>query len=337
MDPTPLRAVLGALVGDAAGATLEFYHAPDGSERITEAVARHAMTMPGGGALRVGPGQITDDGELTLACWSTLHLTFSMDARPIYPSLPMAAAYAAWYDSIPFDIGRTCSLAFDTLSDMMQTSKNPVEALEEAKAIIRSMSMGSEANGAMMRATPIAAACTLHGISAEHAATMAMSDATLSHPGLVAQHANAVYVYLLCQLLHGHSPNAALQHLETYMHAHAIHPTVQQWVLIDSTTDDFTSIAAHRQIGHVRWGLTMAVWFLRHPDMDYETAVCMTLQRGGDTDTNACIVGGMVACYQPVPGYMRDPVMRFDATREQDRGHLRPVMYSVRHHLLDMI
>ena len=56
------RAIWGALVGDACGATLEFY-----DDEITEEIARRAMTMPGGGSLRVGCGQITDDGELTLA------------------------------------------------------------------------------------------------------------------------------------------------------------------------------------------------------------------------------------------------------------------------------
>jgi ADP-ribosylglycohydrolase len=54
-----INSMLGALVGDAAGATLEFCH-----REITEEMALKAMTMPGGGNMRVGPGQITDDGEL---------------------------------------------------------------------------------------------------------------------------------------------------------------------------------------------------------------------------------------------------------------------------------
>jgi ADP-ribosylglycohydrolase len=59
--------MLGALVGDAAGATLEFCH-----REVTEEMALKAMTMPGGGSIRVGPGQITDDGELTLTLWQAL-------------------------------------------------------------------------------------------------------------------------------------------------------------------------------------------------------------------------------------------------------------------------
>ena len=48
-------ALLGALVGDAAGATLEFM--PRGAH--TPEAVRRAMGMPGGGALNVAPGQIT--------------------------------------------------------------------------------------------------------------------------------------------------------------------------------------------------------------------------------------------------------------------------------------
>lgn len=54
-------ALLGACVGDAAGAYLEFIgHVPSRSE------VERALSMPGGGIWGVAPGQITDDGELTL-------------------------------------------------------------------------------------------------------------------------------------------------------------------------------------------------------------------------------------------------------------------------------
>ena len=57
-----LGALLGAAVGDAAGAVLELLgRAP------TEAEVAKALTMPGGGCWKVAPGQITDDTELALA------------------------------------------------------------------------------------------------------------------------------------------------------------------------------------------------------------------------------------------------------------------------------
>lgn len=43
-----LGAIMGALIGDAAGVTLEFINKP-----ITREMADVAMSMPGGGALNV--------------------------------------------------------------------------------------------------------------------------------------------------------------------------------------------------------------------------------------------------------------------------------------------
>ena len=54
--------LLGALIGDATGATLEFL-----GRKPTEDDLDQALTMTGGGVFRLAPGQITDDGELTLA------------------------------------------------------------------------------------------------------------------------------------------------------------------------------------------------------------------------------------------------------------------------------
>ena len=49
-----LGCLVGGMVGDAAGATLEF------KRNINEKDVERALTMPGGGHLNVGPGQITD-------------------------------------------------------------------------------------------------------------------------------------------------------------------------------------------------------------------------------------------------------------------------------------
>ena len=108
-----MKSILGALVGDAAGATLEFYRNP-----ITEETALRAMKMPGGGHFRVGSGQITDDGELTL----TLYQSLKSSSTP--PSLlSIAKGYSDWYYSCPFDIGRTCSFAFGTYSDLFKIGR----------------------------------------------------------------------------------------------------------------------------------------------------------------------------------------------------------------------
>ena len=53
--------VLGAFVGDAIGAYLEFFNS-----KINEKDVERAFLMLGGGKLDVGPGQITDDSEMAM-------------------------------------------------------------------------------------------------------------------------------------------------------------------------------------------------------------------------------------------------------------------------------
>ena len=59
--------ILGALVGDAAGATLEFL-----PQLPTRSQVKQAMAMIGGGTWRTAPGQITDDGEMALCLMHAL-------------------------------------------------------------------------------------------------------------------------------------------------------------------------------------------------------------------------------------------------------------------------
>ena len=304
------RAIWGALVGDACGATLEFC-----DDEISEEMARRAMTMPGGGSLRVGRGQITDDGELTLALWSVLR---GRETFHGFPLEAVAEAYAAWYLSFPFDIGRTCSLAFDVLSEWTREDMEITDAL----CSIDDMSRRSEANGALMRVTPIATWWASHplqknGICVEETAQMAAAaaeqDARLSHPGRVTRDVNAVYTYAVTLLLLGCSPFETVVRVDAMVRERCAE--VQRWV--EESKREWGASDARVLIGHVRHAFVAALWFLRRPEIGYEEAISMVLQRGGDTDTNAAIVGGLVACYQPVPEAMKEAVARFDCVGAQ--------------------
>jgi hypothetical protein len=72
------------------------------------------------------------------------------------------------------------------------------------------------------------------------------------------------------------------------------------------------------------------MYFLRHPEISYEEAIKITLMKGGDTDTNAAIVGGLVGSYQSIPEYMIRPVLDFDCTADGFKHHKRPAEYSVK-------
>lgn len=57
--------------------------------------------------LRLAPGQITDDGELTLALARAL-----CDAQE-YPTEQVARHYQRWISSSPFDVGNAARMAMD--------------------------------------------------------------------------------------------------------------------------------------------------------------------------------------------------------------------------------
>lgn len=63
-----LGCVLGAFVGDAAGAVLEFMKLQD----ISEEAVKNALLLKGGGLMGMGQGQVTDDSEMAMCLVNAL-------------------------------------------------------------------------------------------------------------------------------------------------------------------------------------------------------------------------------------------------------------------------
>ena len=90
-------AIIGAFCGDAAGGTLEFLHVT-----FTEELVCEAMMLEGGGAMGLGPGQITDDSELALSLAHGL-----TESKGVLNLDNIVRYYGMWVSSPPFDIGTT--------------------------------------------------------------------------------------------------------------------------------------------------------------------------------------------------------------------------------------
>jgi ADP-ribosyl-[dinitrogen reductase] hydrolase len=313
-------AILGALVGDAAGATLEF-----ANYTINYKHVMNSMKMPGGGKLCIGPGQITDDGELTLTLYSSLK---GYDPVHGFPSDYVAKHYALWWRSGPFDIGYTTHSAFEIAYKIFK--ENGSHYMLSDLLMNKIKENNSEANGSLMRCTPIAEwVCSEKSITPYVAAEYAKYDALLSHPSLVCQEANAVYIFILVNLLRNISVSATLALAEEYVNKH-VTSDVKYWFLFNSL--DIQNINCRKDIGHVKHAFSLAIYFLRNPHYSYEEAISLTLLQGGDTDTNAAIVGGLVSCYNTIPEYMLKPVISFDSTKDEI---IRPKEYCAKYVLSD--
>lgn len=316
-------AILGVLVGDAAGAPLEFYRG-----RITDSVVKNAMKMPGGGVLGVAPGQITDDGELTLSLAHALCGTNPVHGVPLDK---IATNYVNWMLSNPFDVGNTCRRSFlitdkDKYYPGMETV--PIHSHMMQRASEANILM--ESNGSLMRIIPMAIwSCGLPISTIAHNARM---DALLSHPNQVCQDCNVLYCIAVSHLLQRPGDSkGAIAAVEDFIEAYHVHPKVREWFQQSTTISNLDCTIC---IGHVKYAFILAFYFLRKGTA-FTQAIFETLMKGGDTDTNAAIVGGMMGVLHgasAVPDYMRNPVETFDCTLPQnDKVHTRDKIYSTKY------
>ncbi|GLD98749.1 hypothetical protein PINS_up007469 [Pythium insidiosum] len=299
-------ALLGVLCGDAAGATLEFAR-----HKITHHDVDQAVRMPGGGVFDVGPGQITDDSELALALSRGLAGHTPTNGFPLDS---VAAQYYQWFASDPYDIGNTCAAAFNVTTE---DGKYGSAMLDTAAKL----NTRSEANGSLMRVLPLA--IWAHTQPDEKLAALAREEARLSHPNVVCQDANAVYCLLVAHLIRQPGDaQGALARAERYVNDH-VSSSVREWFLRESL--DIGDMVCTRSIGHVRWAFVLAVHHLRQ-QTPFEDGIRETLLLGGDTDTNAAIVGGVLGALHgetAIPDFMKRPVLQFDCVYPP-RGRQRP-------------
>ncbi len=182
--------LLGQLVGDALGTTVEFKD----PHTIQKLFPNKHREIIGQGPFNLLPGQVTDDSELALALARCLvQHGFDTDAR--------ARAYAAWIASGPFDCGMATSAAFGGHSADVTAQEMLARSQE------RNGAPSKQANGALMRISPLG----IFGAFLDPALLQqrGAEDARFSHPSPVCQGANQVYLRAMQALLHGATPPEA--------------------------------------------------------------------------------------------------------------------------------
>ncbi len=295
-------AFFGALVGDAAGSVLEFLGRAPSTDEV-----EHALTLPGGGYWDTNPAQITDDGELQLA----LARSLACDGK--FSIARVADAYHDWYRSGPFDLGQTINSAFDI---GMRVPKGHARASRMRRQAC-DFSARSKANGSLMRCLPLA--IWGHRLDARELAKISRMDSSLSHPNRACIDAVSAYVIALATLVRSGEQQLALDASAAWLRRHGL-AEVTRWF------DDAVGGAKcpyYPQAGFVRIAFEHAI---RHLALgtSYLEAIRETLQGGGDTDTNACIVGGLLGASGGVPEGLRTEVQ---ASRPTGR-RARPMRFT---------
>ncbi|MGF7162831.1 ADP-ribosylglycohydrolase [Rhodoligotrophos appendicifer] len=259
--------LMGQVSGDSLGSLVEFKD----PETISELYPDGVRDLADGGVWNTIAGQPTDDSELALA------LARVLVGQAAWDSEPVAAAYADWYLSRPFDIGGTTMRAFAAAASGRD---------DRAGSARSAASEDSQANGALMRC----AAIGLWAWDAAEAASAARQDALLSHPHPVCQAASAAFVAAIHVGVAGDDRDAMLAAAESVM-PEASAASLQRALALARSghgPEDFM----HQQ----GWVLTAFQNAFRHLAIGttVEHAVIATVGEGGDTDTNGAICGALL-------------------------------------------
>jgi ADP-ribosyl-[dinitrogen reductase] hydrolase len=149
-------AFLGLALGDALGATVEFMNAAE----IRAAHGVH-QELTGGGWLRLKPGKVTDDTEMSLCLARAIDRVGGFDLGAVAEEL------AAWLKTNPVDVGNTVrkGLRLYIVHGQLETPLNEWDA----------------GNGAAMRLLPVAL-LTLGDPAALERDVLAQAHLTHHHP-----------------------------------------------------------------------------------------------------------------------------------------------------------
>ncbi|MGV1045485.1 ADP-ribosylglycohydrolase family protein [Limnohabitans sp.] len=307
-----LGAVLGALVGDALGGVLEFLdHKPSAKE------VEQALDMPGGGVFELAPGQFTDDGEMTIALLNALLVRRKYDVNLA------AKSYIEWANSKPFDIGTATQNALLEADPSECTGESVAKAANDFNSF-------SQANGCLMRVSPLAVTGSTYNYRSPHIWKPFQLDARLTHPHENCVAATAIYGSTISELIiNGNNAFVGVSDQNEFLDQIPFKRSdcePNEW-LADVSRGELPY--TREKIGWVKIGFSLAFHHLLNGST-FTAAMRQTLLLGGDTDTNACIVGAMVGARQGasgIPQEWRDAVLRCDTSKGTQP---RPALYSAK-------
>jgi len=293
--------ILGALCGDAIGVPVKAQTFVNPDE------AQKCLGLPGGGPFKLGKGQVTDAGELTLSLGQAL-----VAGRGALDLNKIGEQYYRWYETGPFDAGIAMKNALIQAGNVKenQSQRMRVSSLE---------SRGSQTNTALMRITPLCVWASK--LNRDDLIRAVREETRLTHPNMTAQNASIAYAYTVSHLL-----NNPGQHLEAYQKCKEIVEFLDDDVLrgwLDEIEKDKLMLADENSAS-IKIGWIYSMCYLKK-NTKYEEGIINVLRKGGNTDANCCIVGGMLGALHGasgIPERIVVQVLNFNA--ETDGGIKRP-------------
>lgn len=306
---------LAGWCADAAGARLEFR-----KKKFKKVEVVNAMYFIGEKTNGINEGQFTDDSEMELALLTGL---IKGKNDEYFPIEKIAKEYIKWYKSRPFDIGQTTLLSLCDATNADEMANNAFEYNED-----------SESNGSLMRCIPIAVVSLLK--TNESILEIAELDASLTHHSYVVKLITGIYCCIISKILSKYLTEDIVDIedlLEDIKILSQKNEKVHNWFIEGINMICLDKYDAINNEGHVKHAFIIVIYFLKNiKKYSYENAIIEVLKLGGDTDTNAKIVGNLFGAYygKCVPEYMSMPVLQFDCTKSDNKHFRRPAKYGIK-------
>ncbi len=249
LDSRALGAFLGLAVGDALGATVEF---------LTRNEIKHQygvhQKIVGGGWLRLKPGQVTDDTQMSLGLARSLVRKNGLDP------VDLCEEYAEWLRSKPVDVGNTVRRGIQRYINKGTTETDFHE--------------GDAGNGAVMRTLPVALA-TLGDAERMDAWTITQAHTTHNHP--LSDEATLSFNRMIQSLLVGGGMKAVRDEANALVSRHRTF-----------RFDPYRGNATAYVVDTMQ--TVLHCYFMTDT---FKTCVVETVNQGGDADTTGAIVGAL--------------------------------------------
>ncbi len=265
--------LLGQIAGDSLGSLVEFR---SGAE-IAALYADGPRLLEDGGGWQTLAGQPTDDSEMALA------LARSIVASGGYDAETTLRGYREWYRSEPFDIGTTTRAA-----------------------LVGYLMAQSEANGSLMRASPLG--IFGHALAPERVVELAQADSALTHPNAVCLASVSAFVVAVAHAIRGEGAATAYDAALGWSSRKGAPAAVVEAL---RRAADAAPVCDGENQGWVLIALQNAFFELLHA-ASLEEGVVRTVRRGGDTDTNAAIAGALLGAVhgrESVPAQWRQMIL----------------------------
>ena len=271
--------LIGSAVGDALGVPVEF--------KSRQYLQQNPVTdMTGYGTYNMPPGTFSDDSSMMFCLAESLCNGYNVN--DIAEKFQMWMHEGYWTaDGEVFDVGISTRKAINRL----RVVKNPTEA--------GSTSESDNGNGSLMRILPLA--IFTKDLSIDERCEIVKEVSSITHAHNRSVLACIYYIEFALNVLDSENLEEAylntnfwlklfLEENEIYKNEFQYFERILSGKLIDLKEDEIKST------GYVMDSLEASIWCLLHTS-SYKDCVLKAVNLGHDTDTIACIAGGIAGIY----------------------------------------